>query len=233
MLKLIGLEMKKFKIRGYFRTALIIYLIIAAFMCLVTWGQTFEGETQSPAQSYSELLPMMDTLARVTFIVFASVLLSRFVIDEFKTKSITVLFMYPINRKKLIFAKLLIVMGFTFINIILSNVFINVVYFVFNSFLHVVPNDLTLSVLLKHSLSVFMNTIAASCMSLIPLYIGMRKYSVPATIITSLLIVSVFGSQINGFSLNSIIIIPVILAAVGLVIAYISIKNVENVDLIK
>ncbi|MET3207963.1 UNVERIFIED_CONTAM: hypothetical protein ABIC26_000899 [Paenibacillus sp. PvR008] len=47
----------------------------------------------------------MDYLVRATFIIFASVLLCRFIVSEFTFKSINILFMYPIDRKKLMVAK--------------------------------------------------------------------------------------------------------------------------------
>ena len=70
-------------------------------------------------------------------------------------------------------------------------------------------------------------------MSLIPLFFGMRKYSVPATIISSILIVVLVCSNYNGLSLNDIIVIPISLACIGLFIAYLSIRNIEKVDVIK
>ena len=48
---------------------------------------------------------MVNTMVKATFIIFASVLIARFIIEEYKSNTITVLFMYPINRKKLIIAK--------------------------------------------------------------------------------------------------------------------------------
>ncbi|MNH42650.1 hypothetical protein D3C79_1043880 [compost metagenome] len=75
-----------------------------------------------------------------------------------------------------------------------------------------------------------MNAIAASGISLIPLYFGMRKYSIPTTIISSIIIVSVTSSNSGNFTLNDIIIIPITLAIVGLGIAYLAIRNVEKVD---
>ena len=75
-----------------------------------------------------------------------------------------------------------------------------------------------------------MNAIAASGIALIPLYFGMRKYSIPTTIISSIIIVSVTSSNSGNFTLNDIIIIPITLAIVGLGIAYLAIRNIERVD---
>ncbi|UED80543.1 hypothetical protein FH508_0001205 [Lysinibacillus sp. CD3-6] len=78
--------------------------------------------------------------------------------------------------------------------------------------------------------SVLMNAVAASSMALIPLYFGMKKYSVPTTILSSLLIVMVVSTNTGAFSLNDIIVIPITLAIIGIVIAYLAIRNIEKVD---
>lgn len=97
LVELMRLEMRKFRIGPYIRAALIANVMILAFLCLIS----FFGEVKEkmPLTDYGMAFAIIDTLTRATYIVFAAVLLSRIVIDEFRTKSIALLFMYPINRK--------------------------------------------------------------------------------------------------------------------------------------
>ncbi|NGP60380.1 ABC transporter permease [Paenibacillus thiaminolyticus] len=229
MRNLMRLEMKKYKIGGYIRGAVIASGIILLFMLFVSFVQKVEEGT--PA--FTNLLEAFDfsvTIVRGTFIVFAAVLLSRFVIEEFRSKSITVLFMYPISRKRLIAAKLAIVVVFTFCAIILSTLFVASGYFLLNRWLDLVPGGLSVSALASQGLKAFINAIAASGMGLIPLFFGMRKHSVAATIVSSLLMIAIVSSNTNGFSLGSIIFIPLALAVIGGLIAYFTIRNIEHVD---
>ncbi|CAH8767688.1 ABC transporter permease [Paenibacillus dendritiformis] len=229
MRNLMRLEMKKYKIGGYIRGAVIASAIILLFMLFVSFVQKVDEGT--PA--FTSLLEAFDfgvTIVRGTFIVFAAVLLSRFVIEEFRSKSITVLFMYPINRKKLIAAKLAIVVVFTFCAIILSTLFVTSGYYLLNRWLDLVPGGLPLSALASQGLKAFINAIAASGMGLIPLFFGMRKHSVSATIVSSILMMAIITSSTNGFSLGSIIFIPLTLAVIGGLIAYFTIRNIEHVD---
>ncbi len=138
--------------------------------------------------------------------------------------------MYPISRKKLMVAKLAIVMLFTFSMIIISNALITTIFCVISDQYELIPDVLSSSLIIQHIPSVLMNAIAASGIALIPLYFGMRKYSIPTTIISSIIIVSVTSSNSGNFTLNDIIIIPITLAIVGLGIAYLAIRNVEKVD---
>nr|WP_016994505.1 hypothetical protein [Lysinibacillus boronitolerans] len=127
-------------------------------------------------------------------------------------------------------AKLAIVMLFTFSMIIISNALITTIFCVISDQYELIPDVLSSSLIIQHIPSVLMNAIAASGIALIPLYFGMRKYSIPTTIISSIIIVSVTSSNSGNFTLNDIIIIPITLAIVGLGIAYLAIRNVEKVD---
>ncbi|MCG7408701.1 ABC transporter permease [Paenibacillus sp. ACRRX] len=230
MLKLMRLEMKKFRMAGYVRGALISSLIILAFTCMVSYGQKLENDI--PFDSFKMMMGLTETLVRSTFIVFAAVLLAQFVIHEFRTKSITVLFMYPINRKKLMAAKLLIVMIFTFVAIICSDVIVTGGFILFNHFTHVIEDTLTSQLLWAMGGKMLMNAVMASGICLIPLFFGMRKYSTSTTIVSAVLLLFIVGSNNGGISLNDIIVIPIGLALIGIYIAYLGIRNIERKDVI-
>lgn len=231
MFKLMKLEMKKFKIGGYIKASLIANLVIIGIMIAGIIISKIEGE--AILNNYSVAFQMVDSQVKATFIIFASVLLAKLIIEEYKNGTITLLFMYPINRKKLIVAKLIIVIIFTFVAIFLSNIFIDSILIAINSFANLIPNELTKETLSNTIILINTSAVTSAFMSLIPLYFGMRKKSVPTTIISSILIVSVMCSNANGFSLSSIIIIPIMLSLVGAFIAYLSFRNIEHVDVSK
>ena len=181
-------------------------------------------------ENYEVALSVIDSFVRAVFIIFASTLIAKLIIGEYKFKTITLAFMYPISRKKLMVAKLAIVMLFTFTMIIISNALITTIFCVISDRYELIPDVLSSSLIIQHIPSILMNAIAASGIALIPLYFGMRKYSIPTTIISSIVIVSVTSSNSGNFTLNDIIIIPITLAIVGLGIAYLAIRNVEKVD---
>lgn len=231
MFKLMKLEMKKFKVAGYIKGAIIANLVIIGIMIAGILISKSEGELI--LNNYNFAFQMVDSSVKATFIIFASVLLSKLIIEEYKNGTMTLLFMYPINRKKLIVAKLIIVLIFTFVAIFLSNIFIDGILIAINSFTNFIPDEITKEILSKAIISINTSAVTSAFMSLIPLYFGMRKKSVPTTIISSILIVTVMCSNANGFSLSSIVIIPIIFSFVGAFIAYLSIRNIEHVDVSK
>jgi ABC-type transport system involved in multi-copper enzyme maturation permease subunit len=227
--KLIRLELKKFRFATYIRTAMYVTIGIFLFILLGIYGDTRD----IAFRNISEVFSIIDTFVKVAFIITASVLLSRMVIDEFKSKSITVMFMYPIPRKKLMTAKLIIVVLYTFIAIILSNIVLISGFLLYNSYAHTVPGTATISMVTHQVATSVINSLAASCLSLIPLWFGMRKYSAAATITSSILIAAFLGSSTGGFTLWSIIAVPFAFAALGVVIGYLTIRKIDTIDLYK
>lgn len=225
------LEMRKLRLWSYIRGAIIANVVILGFICLISLDA--EMKQDMSFKSYDMAFSVIDTFIRGTFIVFAAVLISRLVIDEFRNKSIMVLFMYPINRKKLIAAKLLVVVLFTLIADIATNLFVGAGFYVFNLFMPVVSEPLTLPVAAKGLLTVVMSALATSFLSLIPLYFGMRKKSGAATIVSSIFVVMLVCQNVNGFTLYSIIAVPIGLALLGAAVAFMSIRNIERVDVLQ
>ncbi|MBE1556168.1 ABC transporter permease [Sporosarcina limicola] len=228
MLNLMRLEIIKFKLGSYIKGAVIANFVIVGLILSIMFISKFEGSTDF--NNYQEVLTIIDSSVRGTFIIFAATLIAKLIIGEFKSKTITTLFMYPISRKKLIAAKLAIIILFTFCAIVITNLFVTAVFCFISESFQLLPDTLTASMITQLVPSVFMNAIAASGMSLVPLYFGMKKYSVPTTIVSSILIVMVISSNNGGFSLNDIIVIPIALALIGVGIAYLAIRNIEKID---
>lgn len=228
MLKLIQLELRKYKITGYVIGALIAMACIFGLICLISFDPT---ESQELA-SYEKLFSVIDLLTRGTFIVFGAVLLARFIIEEYRTKSISVLFTYPISRKKLMIAKLIVVFSFTFLSIVLAELVVGLLMLAVNHSREFIHEKLTMDIVGRQALAILMNALAASFMSLIPLFFGMRKYSTSATVVASILIVFVVCGSTNDFSLNSIVAVPITLSWIGAIIAYASFRNIERKDII-
>ncbi|MEB2281981.1 ABC transporter permease [Lysinibacillus xylanilyticus] len=229
MLNLMRLEMKKYHIGSYIKKAVFANFILLGVIFLLIFITKVEGDQD--LRNYQAAFGFIDSGVRAVFIIFASVLIAKFIIGEFKYKTITVAFMYPLSRKKLIASKLAIVVLFTFCAIISSTIFITAVFCTVSESFQLLSDTLSLSFIIQRIPVVIMNAVAASCIALIPLYFGMKKYSVPATIVSSILIVSVVSSNTGNFSLYDIIFIPITLAIIGISVAYLSFRNIEKIDI--
>ena len=229
MIHLIKLELKKGRLSSYFWGPIITYGAIAGFMLLLYF--TEGNNTAEPAfLNLTEMLQIIDIFVRGTFIIYASTLLSKLVISEFRDNTMALLFTYPVSRQKLIFAKLSMVFLWTFANVIIANLVVGIVLVPVNAYFGYVSDPLTSQLLYQHGTYVLMQAFGAAGISLLPLYFGMRKKSAPATIVSSFLIGAIVCSNNMGFSLSSIIAIPLTLAVLGILISYMSFRNIDQTD---
>lgn len=229
MLKLMKLELKKHKIGWYWKGA-----VISSFLVIVLMGilPYLDQELETAFGSFEEVFTAMSTLVRVVFVIMASVLIGTFIINEYNNKTISVLFTYPMPRKKLITAKILLIMGITLITILISNTVVIAVFIGLNAVLHIIPGTPSMDLLMKQGLEILIQGLSAIGISMVPLYFGMRKKSVSATIVSAVILISIINSNNGDFSISSFIVVPITIGLIGLFIAYMSIRNIENVDVV-
>ncbi|WP_242145665.1 MULTISPECIES: ABC transporter permease [unclassified Bacillus cereus group] len=228
MLQLMKLEMKKCKLGWYVKGAIIANIVMVALLFFVSYVSQIEGDVE--LRNPQMMLSMASAMVRGTFIVFAGVLIAKLVIEEYKNKTILLMFSYPINRKKIIASKLLITAMLTFVTVFLSNIFVIGVFFILNRYMLVIPNTITIAELMQEGIKVIPFSIAAAGAGLIPLYFGMRKHSVPTTILSSLIVVMIACQSQPEFSLATFLPLQFALAAIGIMIASYGIRNIENED---
>ncbi|HDR7637553.1 ABC transporter permease [Bacillus wiedmannii] len=228
MLRLMKLELKKFKLGWYVKGAVIANIAILALMIFTSIVAQVEGDPE--IRDPQMILLMASTLVRATFIIFGSVLIARLIISEYKNKTILLMFFYPINRRKMMSSKLAIAATLTFLTVILSNILVVGVFFGIDSYFSILPNPFTVDQLTQEGIKLVPLAIATAGMSLIPLYFGMRKRSVPTTIVSSLIVVSIAMNS-TTFSVATFLPLQLALAAIGVVIACYGIKNIAKEDI--
>ncbi|MDM5190223.1 ABC transporter permease [Bacillus sp. DX4.1] len=226
MLNLMRLELMKCKIGPVIRGALLAIFIASIFLILIM----FDGEINS----YAIAFQFIDTFSRAVFMIFGASLIAKFIIQEFQNKTMTVMFMYPINRKKMMIAKMLIIIFFTFCAIVISEIILFSLIYALNLYHPAIKEPLAMSILAQTGAKLFVNALAATGISLIPLYFGMKNYSVRKTFVSAIVVMFLVTASLNGeISLFSFIVIPITLACIGLFIAYMAVRKIEQIDLFK
>ncbi|MGG0152003.1 ABC transporter permease [Bacillus mycoides] len=229
MLRLMKLELRKFKLGWYVKRAVIANIVILALLIFVSIVAQIEGDPK--IRDPQIILSMASALVRATFIIFGGVLIAKLIIDEYKSKTILLMFSYPIKRKKMMASKLAITATLTFITVILSNILVVGIFFGIDSYFSILPNSFTVDQLIQEGINLVPLAIATAGMSLIPLYFGMRKRSVPTTIVSSLIVVSIALNNQPIFPIATLLPLQFTFAAIGVAIAYYGIKNIEKEDI--
>lgn len=232
MFKLIKLEWKKHRLSSYFKGLVICIVAIFAAVALMALGS--KGESEAMFTDYAEFMSLTNILIRIVFIIFSSVILSRLVIDEYKNKTIQLLFTYPLQRKKIIQAKLSIVFGFCFSCIIISTLIINILTFFLNPIIGFFEAPVSVNEMITTVPSTFISALMIAGISLIPLYFGMRKKSAATTITSSVLIGFLINATVSdggsSASLFQFIGVPIVLGLSGLIIGYLSYHKIDKID---
>ncbi|MGG0703144.1 ABC transporter permease [Bacillus paramobilis] len=232
MFKLMKLEWKKHKLSSYFKGVAICIITIFAAVSLMGLGA--KGEADAALTDFTKYMTLANIFIRMTFLIFSAVILSRLVIDEYKNKTMQLLFMYPLQRKLLMRAKLTIVFSFCFISMIIATFTISLLIFFMNPMIGLIETPITMGEIIATVPATFISAFMISGISLIPLFFGMRKKSTPTTITSAVIIGMLMNSNVgpgNGqVSMFDFIAIPIVLCLLGVFISYLSYRKIDKID---
>ena len=232
MLRLMKLEWKKHQLSSYFKSVAI--CIIAIFVVVNLMALGAKDEIDGLLSDFTQQMVLINTFIRITFITFSSVILSRLVIDEYRNKTMQLSFMYPLQRKMLMRAKLTIVFCFCFVSTIVATFIISLLVYFVSPMMGLIETPATLGEIIAIVPATFISAFMISGISLIPLFFGMRKKSTPTTItsavIIGMLISSNFGSGNGQVSMFNFIAIPIVLCLLGIFISYLSYRKIDKID---
>lgn len=233
MLKLVRLEWKKNNIGKYIKGV----IIMAALLGLFVFALAFFGIANDPdgtldaAPGTDVISAPIELFTSMAFLIYTSVMLATFIVSAYKNKTMNLMFSYPIKRQKILASQMIAVWTFNFAALILTKLAIYMCVFFGAKFMQssfVV--DFSIG-----SLSFYIQLILKSgvivSMSFIALFVGMALKSSKATIVTSFLLIFLTQANIGDFTMAGNAVFPIILTAISLLFAALSIINVESKDL--
>jgi len=145
MKHLIKLELERFPLKPHLLGVILANIIILALS--VSVSSTFA--TTSMQSIPSGLPPLqLSTIAiaklliKTTLIVWQSVLIATIIVEEYQSKTIMLLYTYPINRKKMIAAKITLVCGIMLIFYLSSEVFQHMAIYIFSRYISFITYQL-------------------------------------------------------------------------------------------
>lgn len=227
MKKLIYIEFKKFSLKKHFLHVLIANVCLLFLILMATFINNLGGAVS--AMPPIRTITVLDTFIKSVFLVWQSILIANLIVEEFRSKTILILFTYPLDRKKLILSKLFIIFLIIFLSIIVSQILLAIVLLGLNNILPFIKYSITLADMGL----MLITTITSIMLGMLTLYIGMLNKSTIATVASSLVIVSLAVSS-NGDKGGLITIIPVsiTMGIIGVTLAYIAIKKILSADAI-
>ena len=233
MLKLVRLEWKKNNIGKYIKGV----IIMAALLGLFVFALAFLGIANDPDGTL-DATPGTDVISApielftsMAFLIYTSVMLATFIVSAYKNKTMNLMFSYPIKRQKILASQMIAVWTFNFAALILTKLAIYMCVFFGAKFMQssfVV--DFSIGSL-SFYIQLILKSVVIVSMSFIALFVGMALKSSKATIVTSFLLIFLTQANIGDFTMAGNAVFPIILTAISLLFAALSIINVESKDL--
>ena len=217
MAHLIKLELKKFGTARniIFTFAAILFSIL--FITVSLWDSMTDPEQTK--DTFESTYLVIGLLMSFIFLVYSSVLTARLVIGEYSQRTITIMFSYPLNRMKLIASKLIIIMVYTAISMAIGYICCSGYIVLVDIFFDMLEGTFQISMLQTWIPMAITTVIICMVLSLWSFIIGMIRKSVPATIVTSLIVIVLRQVIITKNTTNQESIMQVILVAIVTVIA--------------
>ena len=232
--KLIKLEWEKYEIGKYIRNAAILIVLLVIFNYAMTFlGIANDPDTGVPDMAISNMgvSTNVELLTDITFLIFAAAMHATFIIGAYKNKTMNLMFLYPLNRKKIMAAKMLAVCIFCFAGIVIAKL---ACYGVSNlgfmmgqkaSF----PMDYNM-LSVSFYIQLLIRSAATISISLLALLSGMIAKSSKATVISSFLLIILMQVNVGGATLKDNLAVPIVLLAISVLAAILMVQRVEKKD---
>jgi len=235
--KFLKIEIEKIKLKRYLFIVLSFNLIFLFYGLYMYYVVQMDIDKNIIEQSFlfsydGAAFGLCDGTIRCMMLLMAAFLINNIIIDEYNKNTMDIIFLCPVDRKKIIRIKAFLVILLTSIGLIVGQIFTagGSTWLAYTlDIIHQVPTNLELTVILKRYLY---NDVCFPIIGLIPIYFGMKCKSSRNTLFVAVIvtILSFFGLEqiIFSFLPFKLPITPAILAIVGIISLVLSMKMAEH-----
>lgn len=200
MHKLIALELKRNRLRPDHIAALIYGVTMLGFQYLMA-AIPYMDPTEPDAELFSTypfLIGITSLVCMAIFAILSAVMASRFVVEEYSGKRAILLLSYPISRKKVLSAKLMLVFLYAVGAMLLCGSVVQTVFFLTELLFPICSDHLTIEVVLQSLGFLLCCSVLAGLLGVLSLWCGFRKKSVPVTIVASVILATLVCQIISA-----------------------------------
>lgn len=234
MLKLIKLELKRNNMRTFVVASAVSCMILLGLIYFIAYAAQLEDSSPREIvfRSYKNIFRLTGVISLTVFSTMSAIMYSRLIIGEYVGKRAALLFSYPISRRKILLAKLLLVFSFTSIAMLICTSIPYILFGISESISPIVVQDVITMELVTDALKTSsVAVLALGGIGIVSLRIGFIHKSVPATLISALLLSSIYGNA----AINTNGILPsLLISGVGLMVAITVMaelsKKVDNME---
>src|SRR5690606_12996920 len=168
-----------------------------------------------------------NNLLQMVYTLFCASLINHVFIEEYKNKTISLSFRYPISRQKLFAAKILFIGLFVFLLTMSSYLLTGVVTFVVDQVHPIVNGDPSSSDLLNFFIQMFFRSFVITLLSFIPLfYFGIWKRVTIPTVLCGIIVMQSHLVSIIDLNFNLVLTVLTILGGISI---FLSITTADKI----
>lgn len=230
MFKLIKLEFKKGNVKKYIRNSIIMTVVLLLYL-IATAGSAGADTTSMGLYERSIINAAVELYNNMAYIVFVGTMLASFIVEEYEKGTISLMFSYPIKRKKIMLSKIFAVWIFNISALILSKIFIYAILSALSPFICISAEDIPFDSLMFW-LDMLLSSVVMISIAYIALPIGLKTKSSKATVITAVLIACFSHGNIQGYTLLGNVYYYAFIVILTVLFIFLSIYDIETKDII-
>lgn len=191
MIKLAALELRRNSLRPYAVVTGILGGVLLAFwylMALIPRLDPLDPDAELFSTG-SFFTGMNCTVCTAFFGVLGAVMAARLVVEEYSGKRVLLLFSYPVSRRRILAAKLLLVSVSTAAGMFLCGLAVQIVFFVSNVFFPFYAGSLGPGAFGQAVYVLLCDSLIAGLTAVLAAWVGLWRKSVPAAIVAGVVLV--------------------------------------------
>lgn len=207
MKKLMKLELQRINLRPYIIGSIVFFMVMLAFTYFVAYVAQVEHEVQF--MTYENIFRFTSAISILLFGVLSAAMYAKLIIGEYSGKRLALLFSYPVDRKKIFAAKVLIVFLFVTLSMLLCTILPICIFTGTESIFPIVSDTMTSDVLLQVLKTLLVSLVVVNAIGLLALRIGFIKKSVSVTLISAFIFTGIYGNIAIGSVKNMVVFLPI------------------------
>lgn len=190
--KLIKMELRRNSLKVYFLATVISFIVMLGFIYLIASIPRIDGNSADTElfMSYHFIVGLSCVVCMGIFSITAGVMSSKFIVEEYTGKRGILLLSYPINREKILNAKIFLTFFYITVSMLMCEGMTLGIFFLTETLYPLCPDKIDLNIAAYSCVSLLYNSVMAGFIGMISLWFGFLRKSVSATIVSSCIIVS-------------------------------------------
>ena len=226
MIHLMKLELKKVGLKRYF-----LFSMLGIFLCMF-FVFTGLNDKSTSIYDYDVTFRTISLFFCFYYIILFAVLNVAYIINEYTNKTILILFSYPLDRKKLILSKLLLITTLMISSMIVGYICCFTFVVVLDKYFNLVIGDFHISILSYWITGAIKSIIVFCSLGIWTFVVGMIRKSIPVTLVSSIIFINLRQFILAGTNTtqDSLISVFIIVGITVIGIYYILNHKVTEID---